>query len=86
MVSKRKRLRVEASNLYPTVHIGKEGITENLVTELKAQLKKRKMIKIKILGSILEKVNRNDLAKVITEKTNSVLVELKGNTIVVYKS
>ena len=32
----------------PSVRIGKTGVTENIVEEVRGQLKKRKLVKIKI--------------------------------------
>ena len=36
-------------NFQPSVRIGKTGITENIIQEIRAQLVKRKLVKIKII-------------------------------------
>ncbi|MHA1146379.1 MAG: YhbY family RNA-binding protein [Candidatus Helarchaeota archaeon] len=67
--------------------IGKNGINEGLIKEIKIQLKKNKLIKIKIHKSILEnpESDRVALAEKITSKTNSTLYETRGNTFIIYK-
>ena len=42
----------------PSVRIGKTGITPNIVEEIRAQLKKRKLVKIKINKGIYERDSR----------------------------
>ena len=47
----KKELVKLGSAIDPTVHIGKEGLTEGIVQETKAQLKKAKLIKVRVLPS-----------------------------------
>ena len=63
----------------PSVRIGKTGVTENIIEEIRGQLVKRKLVKIKINKGIYE---RNDRALVwshLAEETSSVLVLARGN-------
>ena len=41
-------------NFQPSVRIGKTGITENIVEEVRGQLAKRKLVKIKINKGIYD--------------------------------
>lgn len=70
------------------ISVGKNGITDNLVKEIQAQLKKSRILKIRFQKSILEDPQRDraKLAGEIIEKTRSVLYEIRGNTIIIYKS
>lgn len=77
-----KQMRSKAKLLEPMVRIGKNGLTEASINEIKKQLKKKKLIKIKLLKSIED---RKKLAKEIAEKTDSVLIESVGFVVVVYK-
>ena len=67
--------------------IGKNGITEALIKEIKLQLKKERILKIKIQKSLLEDLDRDrkSLAEEIVKKTDSTLLEIRGNTFVIYK-
>lgn len=66
-------------------HVGKNGITPSLVEEVTRQLKDNKLIKVKLLKSAVEETPREELAKALAEKTRSELVEVKGNTVVLFK-
>ena len=76
----RKELIRRANELNPTVHVGKDGLDEGVFNEITAQLKKARLIKIKVLG------NSNDDAKETAEKitvaTDSVAVDVRGGVII----
>ena len=63
----------------PSVRIGKTGITPNIVEEIRAQLKKRKLVKIKINKGIYERDSRNQVWDYLAEETSSVIVLARGN-------
>ena len=79
------QLRSKAKLLEPVIRIGKNGLSEGAVEEIKKQLKKKKLIKIKILKSALISQNRKELAKELSEKTNSEIIEQVGLIIVLNK-
>lgn len=68
-----------ASRLSPILNIGKNGITDPLVEEVRQQLKRNKLIKVKILKTALADKDRWELAAELSSRTGSVLIELKGN-------
>lgn len=68
----------------PTVRIGKNGLTKNQTDEIKKQLEKRKIIKIKMLKSFRRK-EAGEMASKIAEKTNSEIISVVGFIIVVRK-
>ncbi|MHC1592021.1 MAG: YhbY family RNA-binding protein [Candidatus Helarchaeales archaeon] len=70
-----------------SISVGKYGISESLINEIKKQLKKKKIIKIKIHKSILinPDEDRQRLALEITTRTRSILQEIRGNTFIIYK-
>ena len=78
-------LRGEAARLEATTHLGKNGITPSLVEEVSRQLKDNKLIKVKLLKSAIEETPREMIAKELAEKTNSELIEVKGNTVVLFR-
>ena len=63
----------------PSVRIGKTGITPNIVEEIRAQLKKRKLVKIKINKGIYERDSRSQVWDYLAEETASVIVLARGN-------
>ena len=79
------KLIEQAKLLEPIIRIGKSGLTAGVVEEIKKQLKKRKLIKIKFLRAALEKKDRKKLAKEIAEKTGAELVQQVGFVVVLQK-
>ena len=66
-------------NFQPSVRIGKTGITDNLVDEIKGQLVKRKLVKIKINKGIYERDDKALAWEHLASATSSVLVLVRGN-------
>jgi len=73
-------LRGKAQELPATIHIGKEGITQTVIDEITKQLKKTKLVKIRLLPAI-EK-DRKEAGSELAIATSSVLVEVRGRTVV----
>ena len=63
-------------DLRPTVWIGKQGCTQTMIDEIVAQLKKRKMIKVKWLQNT--EVDPESVAR----EAKANLVEVRGRTMV----
>lgn len=76
-------LRGKAQAIRPTMHVGKEGVTESVVEELKAQLKRNKLVKVKVLPSV--EADKRDTAMKLSEAAGAVLIEIRGNTVVMAK-
>ena len=58
--------------------IGKKGLTENQIREIEKQLKKKRLIKVKILKSALISQKREEIAETLAEKTRSKVVDVRG--------
>ncbi len=80
-----KKLKEKAKTLEPVIRIGKNGLTESTVKEIKKQLNKKKLIKVKFLRAFISDKNKKEVAKEIAQKTNSQLIDLVGFVIVLYK-
>jgi RNA-binding protein len=63
-------------DLKPTVWIGKSGCTESMIDEIKVQLKKRRIVKVKWLQ------NTDIDPEAVASRTCAVLVEVRGRTLV----
>jgi RNA-binding protein len=70
-----------ASLLESSIRIGKAGI-EQVVPELKNQLKVREMVKVKFLKSAFFEKNKSELCEKLGALTGSELIEVRGNTAV----
>jgi len=81
----KRRIKSALSTESPTVHIGKEGATAQIINEISKQLDTREMIKAKILRSALKGEETKNIAAAIAEQTESELVEVRGHTFLLYK-
>ena len=76
----RKELMRRANELNPTVHIGKDGLDQGLYDEITNQLKKNRLIKVKVLSNSDD--GAKDAAMAIEEATGAVAVDVRGGVIV----
>lgn len=65
------------------VHIGKAGITENLIESTAEALNSREVIKIKILNN--NEDDKKELAEDLAEATDSLIVQIIGRNFVLYR-
>lgn len=65
--------------LRPTVHVGKEGVTDTLIEEIAKQVKNRKVVKVRLLPSVEE--DRKRVAEDLAARSDSVLIEVVGHTV-----
>jgi len=66
-----------------TINIGKAGINDNVIEEIKRQLKANEIVKLKFAKNIAN--DKESYITVIVAKTRSKLVDLRGNVAVIYK-
>lgn len=70
----------------PTIWVGKDGLTPQLVSEIKKQLQKNKMVKIRILPAAMQGENTSEtIATKAAEQTNSALVEVRGHVFILFR-
>ena len=77
----RKELMRRANEINATVRVGKDGLDQGLFDEITAQLKKNRLIKVKVLSNSDE--GAKDAAAAIEENTGAVIVDVRGGVIVV---
>ncbi|OLS31471.1 MAG: hypothetical protein HeimAB125_16170 [Candidatus Heimdallarchaeota archaeon AB_125] len=65
----------------PKIRIGKRGITENVIHEIKNVLKKDRALKIKCL-QVVPSESIRAIAANISKLTDSRVVEIRGKTII----
>ncbi len=79
----KRQLRALAHHLNPIFQIGKSGITPEMVKGIADALEKRELIKVAVLQNCEE--DKDELAEILSTRTQSYLVQIIGNTIVLYK-
>ena len=80
----KKELMRRANDLNPTVHVGKNGIDESLLNEVTSQLKRNRLLKIRVLPNAER--SASSVADEIAESTDSVVVDVRGNVLVLTDS
>jgi RNA-binding protein YhbY len=65
--------------------IGKSGITDLLIEEIKSQLSKKSVVKIKINRGLFDKKDIKNVWKSLAEETSSTLVLARGNVGVLWQ-
>lgn len=83
--AERTKLRARAQQLDVGATIGKQGINEGSVEELRRQLESQRLLKVRLLASAREGQTRDALAQELAERTGSELVEVRGNTVVLWR-
>ena len=80
-----QKKRAEAQQIDVSLQVGKNGVTPATLEELSAQLKKRKLVKVRLLPSSSETASPEDQVKALAEGTNSLLIETRGHTAVFFR-
>lgn len=84
LTGKQKRyLRSLAHHLDPIFQVGKGGVNENMVKQISDALEARELFKVSVLQNCEE--DKTVVAKQLTEGTGAELVQIIGNTIVLYR-
>ena len=73
-----KSLLSQINHLKPIIRIGKNGLTESSINDIKFHLKKRKIIKVRLLKSFINDKDKKELAKEMALKTGSDLIKQVG--------
>ena len=80
----RAQLRGLANSLEPIVHIGKDGIGDNLIKQADDALEARELIKCKVLDNNIE-LDARTAAEALAKATRSQVVQVIGTKFVLYR-
>ncbi|GGJ83601.1 putative RNA-binding protein YqeI [Lentibacillus kapialis] len=84
LTGKQKRyLRSKAHHLKPIFQVGKTGVNDNMVTQIREALEKRELLKVSILQNSPE--DKNTAAEKLAAATEAEIVQVIGNIIILYK-
>jgi RNA-binding protein len=75
-----RRLRKEGQAIKVTLQIGKEGVTREVAEELVRQLKKNRLVKVRLQPSL--EMGRSEAGEKLALESSSTLVEVRGRTVV----
>ena len=70
----------------PSVRIGKSGLSETVMDEIRQQLRARSMVKVKVNKGLFEREQRSAVWAQIAEQSDSTLVLQRGNIGVLWRS
>jgi len=79
----RSHLKGLAMTIDPVFQIGKDSITPELTQGIREVLEKRELIKIHVLKNCMD--DKKELAQTLAERTNSIVVQVIGSMIVLFK-
>ncbi|MEZ5334760.1 MAG: YhbY family RNA-binding protein [Methanolobus sp.] len=79
------QLKTEATKIKPLLNIGKNGITDSVIEEVKKQVKANRLIKIKMLKTSAEGEDIKAAAEKLAEATKTTLIDVRGSTVVLYR-
>lgn len=82
MIQNKKELMNRALNAM-TINIGKAAVNDNVIEEIKRQLKANEIVKLKFAKNIAR--DKDDYINDIVQKTRAKLVDVRGNVAVIYK-
>ncbi|WP_407282966.1 YhbY family RNA-binding protein [Methanolobus sp. WCC1] len=79
------QLKNEATKIKPIINIGKNGITDSVLEEIKKQVKANRLIKVKMLKTSAEGEDIKTSAAKLAEATKTTLIDVRGSTVVLYR-
>lgn len=84
---RKKELKNQARTLSAVIAIGKQGITDNVILQIKNYLQAHKLCKVKFSKDVADEMNlsKKEFSKLIAEKTSAELVNQIGFIIVLWK-
>jgi RNA-binding protein len=81
MRDKRELARVWAEDK-PSVHVGKGGVNEQVAQEVRRQLKRQRLIKVRILPAALATGPLDEVVESLVAQTGVVLYGRRGSVVV----
>ena len=78
-----KEKKKVAVNLDATIRMGKSGVTQALIDEIKDQIKRKESVKVKLLGTKRDETKQ--IASELAERCDAELIDVRGNTVVLWK-
>jgi len=77
--------QAKSRDFRPSVRVGKAGLTEPVLEEIRQQLQSRALVKIKVNKGLFEREQRSEVWTYLAENTASTLVLQRGNIGVLWR-
>jgi putative YhbY family RNA-binding protein len=81
----KRRFKREFGSERPTVWVGKEGSTAQIVGEIDRQLSEHEVVKGRILLTALKDQDAKMMAANLAKDTESTLIDVRGHTFILYR-
>ena len=81
----KRRVKRKLGTERPTVWIGKNGMSHEVLVEIDNQLERKEMVKAKFQKTALTEDNAKTIANEIAQQTSSEIVEVRGHTFMLYR-
>ena len=78
----RRRLRALGHSLKPFINLGKQGLSKQVKTEIKAQLIDHELIKVKVLDTC--PLTKKECAERLSDDKEIEIVQIIGKTILLF--
>ncbi|MEM0025615.1 MAG: YhbY family RNA-binding protein [Zestosphaera sp.] len=62
------------------VRIGKSGLSEGIMNEIRKFLEREGVVKVKILKTALKELEVNEVATEVSRKLNAEVIDVRGHT------
>jgi RNA-binding protein len=81
------KLRSEATHIKPMINVGKSGVSDQLIIELKKTLKDKHLVKVKVLksASYEDEEGIDGVAEKLAAATRSTIIDVRGHSVVLYR-
>ncbi|MEL4305664.1 YhbY family RNA-binding protein [Methanococcoides sp. LMO-2] len=81
------KLRSEATHIKPMINVGKNGVTDQLILELKKAIKDNHLVKVKVLksASYEDEDGIDGIAEKLASATKATVIDVRGHSVVLYR-
>lgn len=81
----KRHVRHELKEEGPTIWVGKEGLSPQVLVQVENQLQRTKMVKIRILKSALATETAKAIAERTAQQVDAALVEVRGHVFIIFR-
>ncbi len=83
MREKKVRVLREVLSGSARVRIGKGGVNENIVEEIRRSLEREGLVKVKVLKSLARQIDVKALASEVSRTLNAELIDVRGHVFII---
>ncbi len=78
-------LKAQAHTLEPIVRVGKTGLSETVIEEINKHLKKRRLIKVRVLKTLLETQSKEQVKVILEDQLKCQVLAFTGFILILYR-